>query len=189
MYDVSSIYLTSRCWQTSSRHYVNIVLASAAYPLYPVNIDDIVDIAMLINIEQTLWAFFLVYIVDIAMLIDVKSTSLLHRTPNILFTSSTLSISQCWPTSNRHCCYIECLLSCLHRRLCHVDRHRVDILDVLIVDQYRVDIVSISYFFNHLRCKQKISAMETQYRFNIIYITMSNFDDVYVKEILTMSTM
>lgn len=84
----------SQCQPTLIRHCVYIVC------LLPVHIVDIVGIAMLI---------------------DIKSTPCLHCTctsfPVFLFKIVDMSTLQCRQKSSRHCVYIVCLLSSIHRRL------------------------------------------------------------------------
>lgn len=128
-----TVLSTSQCWPTLRRHFDDIVQAFAAYPYILFTTLTLLTFQyMLTKNESTLCVHCvsLFYKVDIAMLIDIGSTSCLHRTSYILFTSTTLSILQCLSTLSRHCVVIVCLLSSFHnryRRYRNVDRHRVDI--------------------------------------------------------------
>lgn len=117
--------------------------------------------------------------------------------PNILFTSSILSISKCWPISSRHyCVYIVPILSCSHRQ------HRLH----RNVDRHQVDKVSTSYFCNVFDVKLKKYMQYKQFKLNIDstsyklrYRHMINsilfkqrrrcdVDDVYVNELSARSS-
>lgn len=90
IHNVLSILSRSQCWPSSSRHFVYIVdlLSCLHRPHRNVHrhrvdivfflscfIDNIVEIAILTDIESISCIFFHVYIVNIAMLFDIVSTS------------------------------------------------------------------------------------------------------------------
>lgn len=103
MHDVLSILSISQCWLTSNRHCFYIFLVY------------IVDIAMLSTSSRHRFyivifqSCFINEIVDVTIFTNIESTLCLHRdAPSSLFTSSTLSASQCWSTSSR---YLSTLLT------------------------------------------------------------------------------
>lgn len=95
-------------------------------------------------------------IIYMAVLANIELTLCWYRINTCsvsIYIPFTLSTSQYWPPSNRHCVYIVCLISCLHRRhWSTLSRYRVYILLFFLfhrrhcqcnnVDQHRIDNVS-----------------------------------------------
>lgn len=103
-----TVLSTSQCWPALRRHFDDIVQAFAAYPYILFTTLTLLTFQYMLTKNESTFCVHCVslfYKVDIAMLIDIGSTSCLHRTSYILFTSTTLSISQCLPTLSRHCVF------------------------------------------------------------------------------------
>lgn len=90
-----------------------------------------------------LYHVYILEVVDIAMSAKIESKSFLHRSPFILFTLSTLLISQWWPTSILHSIYIVSITYYLNWRHRNVDQHR-DVIGLTYYPFYLVYIVNIA---------------------------------------------
>jgi hypothetical protein len=89
-------------------------------------------------------------IVNIAMLYNIESTSYLHCKPFFLFTSFTSWTLLCCTISNQHRVNIVNLSSCLHRRHRDVVQYRINIVSTLWTFPlvYIVHIVDIAMLYN-----------------------------------------
>lgn len=115
---------TSQSWSTLNINCSFIKLAFASCLLYYVYILDVVDIAMSAKTE---------------------TKSFLHRSCCILFTLSTLLISQWLHTSILHRIYIVSIIYYLNWRHRNVDQHR-DVIGLTYYPFYLLYIVDIAMF-------------------------------------------